>query len=654
MTTKIIIVGAGYAGILTAKKLAKKFKKDDSVSITIIDKNPYHVMLTELHEVAASRVDEESIRVSLKKIFPGRKINIEQDTVTSFDFQKKRVFGKKNDYGYDYLVLSAGSKPTFFGVKGAEKNTFQLWSYDDAVKIRQHIQNTFSKACRITDLKERKKLLTFFIVGAGFTGVEMAGELAEYAPIIAEKFDIDRDEININIVDVLSRTIPNLPEKLSNKAEKRLKKMGVKVILNSNVCEVGPDYIRTMQNEKYIQYDTYTVIWSAGIESADITGEAAKVLESGGRNRIKTDAYLRSVDNNNVFVIGDNMFYIPEGEKAPIPQVVENCEQSAATAANNIFCSITGRKNMKKYKPSLHGFMVSIGGRYGLARVGLPNYMVNLPSFLAMFVKHFINVVYFIQILGWNKVYSYMKHEFFTIRNTRSFLGGHFSNRTPSFLLVPLRIWLGVAWLLEGIEKVYEGWISTAKLTNFFGSATNWFNSVCGVAMEAVDTTTSATAAAGAEEAAEVVGTVLINWNFLGLFKIIFVSGKALVESVLNDFAFKLDVPLINWFINNVILSSHTMQIIMQSVIVSVEILIGLALIGGLFTFPAAGVSLMLLFMFVCTTGVYLGNFWMIFAGIAVLIGGGRIFGLDYYVIPILKKWWKKIPIVRELYIYND
>jgi len=92
----------------------------------------------------------------------------------------------------------------------------------------------------------------------------------------------------------------------------------------------------------------------------------------------------------------------------------------------------------------------------------------------------------------------------------------------------------------------------------------------------------------------------------------------------------------------------------MQSGIIIAEIAIGLALIGGLFTFPAAGVSLILLLMFICTTGVYLNNFWMIFAGIAVLIGGGRIFGLDYYVMPRLREWWKNIPIVRKLYIYND
>ncbi len=658
MSSRIVIVGAGYAGVLTAKKLARKFRKNEDVTITLIDKNPYHVMLTELHEVAAHRVEEESIRISLKKVFAGRRVNVVLDTVTNVDFQEKTVKGEGGDYPYDYLVLAAGSKPTFFGIPGVQENAFTMWSYEDAIRLRHHLEDLFHRAASEPDPARRKKLLTFYVVGAGFTGVEMAGELAEYAPFMADKFEIDHSEISVNIVDILDRTIPNLPEELSRKAEKRLKKMGVNVILNTNVCRMGPGFVEVMQKGECVRKETETVIWGAGIESADITGEAAKVLEAAGRNRIKTDAYLRSLDDETVYVIGDNMLFTPEGGECPVPQVVENCEHSSAAAAHNLAVAITGQGTMKKYNPSFHGFMVCIGGRYGIARVGFPKFMVNLPSFLAMFSKHLINIVYFIQVLGWNKVFSYMKHEFFTIRNRRSFVGGHFSNRTPSFLLAPLRIWLGVVWLYEGILKALEGWMSTPKLTGFFGGANAWYNQILGMggaeaataATDAAEAVTGATAAAGGAEAA---GTVLINWNF-GLFRTLFVSGKALAESTLSDLAFRLDVPLMNWFVNNVVLGSEAVQVVMQSGIVVAEILIGLALIGGLLTFPAAALSLVLQFMFVCTTGLYLGTFWMIFAGVAVLIGAGRTFGLDYYVMPALKKRWKKTGIARKLYIYND
>jgi NADH dehydrogenase len=116
----------------------------------------------------------------------------------------------------------------------------------------------------------------------------------------------------------------------------------------------------------------------------------------------------------------------------------------------------------------------------------------------------------------------------------------------------------------------------------------------------------------------------------------------------------KLDIPIMNWFVNNLILPNNSVQIFMQVSIVTAEILIGLALIGGLFTTPASALSLVLQLMFVCTTGMYLGTFWMVVAAIAVLIGAGRTFGLDYYFMPYLKRQWRRLPLVRRLYIYND
>ena len=674
MEKRIVVVGAGYAGILTAKKLAKKFKKHEDVSVTIIDKNPFHTMLTELHEVAANRVDEDSIKISLKKVFAGRKVDIKLDTVTTIDYDKKTVVGNQETYQYDILVMSAGSKPTFYGVPGAEEYSHQLWSYDDAVELREHIHNMFRKASCEPDATNRKKMLTFYVVGAGFTGVDIVGQINEYVPFLCEKYDIEKSEVTMYNVDGLSRPIPNLPEKLSNKVTRRLEKMGVKLLLNTTVSAIGADFIELKNGDKIDHLEASTIIWAAGIQSSDITQASGEKLELNRGGRIQVDTYLRSTKDENVYVVGDNMYYIPEGEERPVPQMVENAEQSAATAANNIFCAITGIGEMKEYKPSFHGVMVCIGGRYGVAHVGLPNHMFSLPSFLAMFAKHFINIVYFIQVLGWNKIFSYIKHEFFTIRNCRSFVGGHFSNRTPSFLLVPLRVWLGAIWLFEGIMKIVEGWFTSPKLTGFFGGADAWYDSIlnaaAGGASDAVTAATGAAAATApvadavssatgvvadaANTVAGAIGHVLINFDFLGIFRVIFISGKELAESTISDYAFKLDVPFMNWFIEKLILPSDTVQLVMQIFIVVAEILIGLALIGGLFTTPASGASLALQFMFVCSTGLYLSTFWMIFAGIAVLIGAGRTIGLDYYAMPALKKGWKRLPIVRKLYIYND
>ncbi|CBK74103.1 NADH dehydrogenase, FAD-containing subunit [Butyrivibrio fibrisolvens 16/4] len=663
---RIVVIGAGYAGVLATKKLEKKLRKKglaDATEITIIDKHPYHTMLTELHEVAACRVGEESIKMNLKQIFAGRKVNVVLDEVSNVDFTEKKIQGRNQVYEYDYLVLAAGSKPTYFGVEGAEEHSYSLWSYDDAVKLRDRIHDCFRLAADETDPAKKKELLSFYVVGAGFTGVEMVGELAEYAPILCKRFGIDREDVTIVDVDGLSRPVPILPEKLSNKVDKRLRKMGVDVVMNASVVGVGENFIKLKKNDQVTEHVAGTVIWTAGIESSELTTELASRLASGGRGRIQVDEYLRSVDNENVYVIGDNMLYTAPGEERPVPQMVENAEHSAATVAKNIVAEITKSGKQEAYNPKFHGVMVCVGGRYGVARGGLAKHQINFASFFAMFAKHFINIIYFIQVMGWTKVFSYLKHEFFTIRNRRSFLGGHFSNRTPSFMLVALRIWLGMVWVFEGVMKIVEGWFVEPKLAGFFGGANSWFDSLLGridpaavdaaasASTEAVDTVASASTAVA--DAAVSTGTVIFDWN-LKLFELILVSGTELAKSTITDIAFKIQVPFVDWFVENGVLGSDGMQMAMQIGITVVQILIGLGLIAGCFTFLSSAVSLVLQAMFVTTTGLYLNTFWMIFAGIAVLFGGGYTFGIDYYLMPFLKEKWKKVRWARKWYLYNE
>ncbi len=653
----IVVVGGGYAGILTAKKLAKKFKRDSEVSIKLIDQNSFHTMLTELHEVAAGRVEEDSIRISYERVFAGRRITFVHDRVTSFDFDRKLVLGEKGSYEYDYLVMAAGSRPTYFGTPGAEEYSYSLWSYNDAIRLKERILHCFRQASSTNDGEERSRLLTFYVVGAGFTGVEMIGELAEYVPILCDRFEIDRSEVSLFNVDVLSRVVPNLPEKLSEKVHRRLEKMGVQVLLGHKVVEIGEQFIALDFGGQHSRRTAGTVIWVAGIQASAATAQAGDALPNRQRGRLDTDEYLRSVKNDAVYVAGDNIFFVPEGEDVPVPQMVENCEQSAHTVAHNIHHAITGEGELEKYAPKFHGVMVCVGGRYGQARVGTAKTQINLASFFAMFVKHFINIVYFIQVLGWNKVFSYIKHEFFTIRNKRSFVGGHFSNRSPSFLLLPLRLWLGAVWVYEGVMKIVQDWMSEPKLEGFFGGATAWFQSILGGSGDAVLGATGAAAdavssATGA--ATEASGHLIFNWNILGLFRMIFVSGKDLASSELADFAFKLDVPLMNWFVDKIIIPREGLQMFMQVFIVCAEILIGLSMMGGLFTTVSAAFSIILLLMFMATTGLYLTSFWMLVGGIALMFGASSVFGLDYYTNPRLKKGWKNVGWVRRLYIYHD
>lgn len=665
MAKKIVVLGAGYAGVLTAKKLAKRLKKTD-VEITIIDRNPFHTMLTELHEVAAARVDEASIRIELGKVFAGRNVKVVTDEITEADYDGKKLVGTHAVYEFDYLVLATGSKPTYFGVPGAQEYSYTLWSYEDAVKLRERISDMFRKASREPDVEKKRKLLTFFIIGAGFTGVEMTGELAELSPVLCKKYDIDPSLVTIYEGDMLDRVVPVLPPKHSEKVKKRLEKMNVTLRLGCGTSAIGPDWLEYKEagTGNVVRVEANTIIWTAGIEGSDIAS-AASALGLKGRGRVQTDEYLRSLTKPYIYVAGDNLFYIVEGESAPVPQMVENAEHSADTISHNITAEITGTGELESYKPKFHGMMVCIGGRYGVANVGLPGKFFGLPSFLAMFAKHFINIIYFIQVLGWNKIHSYIKHEFFTIRNRRSFVGGHFSNRTPSFLLVPLRIFLGLYWVYEGIVKILEGWLSFPMLTNFFNSANAFYDKLLvplksfdpntmpalAHATQAVDAVSSATGGGWTGVAvgpiiARLVDPVLLDWHILGFIRVIVVNS--------GDVAIKVQVLPVDWLIKTLILPNDTVQMVFQIVIVIAEILVGLALAGGLFTFLSSSASLVLQALFLTSTGLYMGSWWMIVASIAVLIGGGQIFGLDYWLTPPFKKWWLKRKFIKKWYLYND
>ena len=124
---KIVILGTGYAGVQAAKLLNKKFKKDTNVEITLIGRDPYHTLMTELHEVAGGRVEQDSVQISLKRIFSGKRVNVVLDEITAIDFEKQSLSSSNAKYDYDYLVLGTGSEPAFFGVPGVKENGFTVF-----------------------------------------------------------------------------------------------------------------------------------------------------------------------------------------------------------------------------------------------------------------------------------------------------------------------------------------------------------------------------------------------------------------------------------------------------------------------------------------------------------------------------------------------
>mgnify|MGYP000403629359 CR=1 FL=1 len=624
-TKQIIVLGGGYGGILTAKKLGKLFKKDDSVKVTLIDKKPYHTMLTELHEVAAGRVPEDSIRIEFKKVFAKRKVEFVLDEITDIDFKANTLKSANNTYKYDYLVIGTGCKPTYFGIPGAEEYTKKLWSYEDAVNLREHILHMFREAVKEPNAEKRRKMLTFVVVGGGFTGVEMVGELAEWKDRLCKDFYVDKNEVKLYVVDALPKILPIFPDKLIKRAENRLRKLGVEIITGAGITEVKPGSV-TMGDKGTIEAET--VIWAAGVEGSELLDKLD--IEQKGRKRIVTNDKLQSVDYDNVYVVGDNIFYIPEGEEKPVPQMVENAEHSAPLVAHNIYVDIKGGEK-KSYKPKFHGAMVCIGGRYGTAHVGFPGKFFGLPSFLAMFAKHFINLLYFFQVAGFNKCWSYIMHEFFNVKDNRSFIGGHLAKRSPNFWLFPLRLFVGYKWLSQGLEK----------LPKILENPSNIFliPAPPAAATAGASATAAASAVADATAAATGAAEAVSQW------------GEALpVPQFISN--------IVNWSMDVFFYTSDggytKLAEIFQAGMVIGEIIVGLLLIAGLFTAIASIVSVAMGLMIWASGMAPTEMLWYLAAGIALIGGSGSTLGLDYYVLPVLKSWWKNTGFAKKTYLYID
>jgi NADH dehydrogenase len=678
----ILIIGGGYGGIAAAKKLAKKYKRDSDVTITLIDRYPFHTLMTELHEVAGHRVGPESVRVPYAKIFGASKINVVLDTIVSVDFAKKQARSAVKAYDYDYLVLGSGAEPEFFGIPGIKENSFTLWSFDDAMKLRYHIDDIFEKAVAEQDRAKRQKMLTFVVAGGGFTGIEMAGELLEWRDVMCAKWLIDKAEVRIVVVEALPHILPMLEEELREKVVRYMKRHGAELLVNTPIVGGDPGVVKLKDGSTL---ETGTFIWTAGVtgcafaDSLDLAkGPFGRNLENSGdgppkRNRkgrlLVTDE-IRSVDHPEVFPVGDNLWFI-ENEK-PLPQIVETAVQTGETAAHNIIAGIE-KGEAKKFKSNYHGFMVSVGGKYAVS-----NAMgIKLSGFFAMAMKHIVNLHYLIGVAGFNQCWEYIKHEFLDMKHGRSFIRGFGAYKTRGYWLLPLRLWLGLMWVFEGINKIGEGWLSWA-----LGSKSGWMFSPgvvqSGAGAPGGDDLFGAADAAGdlfggGEDlfgsAADAAGD-LFGGDLFGSAAEAVSGATADVVSAASGTAtsafqgvwdlakpiFDFNGVVATWFRTTFMdnIASHIPFQGFQLMVVLVEILIGLAMIGGLFTWWAAAASIVMCLVFTLSGMFAWNQVWFLFAGFLLLGGAGRAFGLDCWVVPLFKKWWNGTKFARRHYWYLD
>jgi NADH:ubiquinone reductase (H+-translocating) len=652
---RVLIIGGGYAGVEAAHRLEKRARQDD-LQITLVDKKPYHTLMTELHEVAGGRVEENAVRVPFESLFPNGKVKVVLDRVEKIDFTANVARSREHEYPYDYVVLASGGEPETFNLPGVAEHSFTLWSMEDATKLRDHIRDVYHRASKETDPNKRRALLTFVVAGAGFTGVEIIGELIEWRAKLCRQYGIPRQEVRILLVEALPSVLPILPPKLQARATRYLQRHGTQIMLRKAIVECKPGEVSFADGE-VLKSDT--VVWTCGVQGCEFAAnldltkgrctnphcEIAKAkgtcgvrdcqyvsryaIETrhvnGKRGRLLANEYMQSVDYPNVYLIGDNMYYVENGQEfknsKPVPQIVETAIQTAEVAVRNILADLRGHEK-HKFRSNYHGHMVSIGSSYAVAHlVG-----VSLWGIPAMAMKHLINIHYLWGVGGLNTVWSYVRDQFFEIPDRRSIIGGLASAKAGAFWLVPLRLFLGVKWLIEGVNKILGGWLDPANIK---------IVPVAGVS--------GASAAEGAAQAGQAAADAVSAATGAAA------SGGAAASYAAPILAQPLGIY--TWAVDHII---SLFPFVFQAGVVLAETAIGLALIGGLFTFPAAAVSLVLCVMFAISAMAGWEILWYFFAAIAIMGGAGRTLSLDYWFMPWLKHWWSRTTIARRTHLYVD
>jgi NADH dehydrogenase len=640
---RIVVLGGGYAGVHAAKRLHKAFRKmQDQVEVTLIDRNRHHILMTELHEVAGHRVDEASVKISFDRIFAGKMVNVVRDEISTIDFINQKLVGKIGEYAYDQLLISTGAEATDFNIPGVKEHSFYIWSLDDALRIRCHIEQIIKSASFEKDTEKRKQMLTFVVAGGGFTGVELVGELIEWLPILCKENGVDFNEVTLMNVEALGNILNMLPEGPRNKAIAYMKKKNVEIRLNSLIVKVDAEGV-TIRDGSVIK--TNTLIWTCGIRGTTFCSSLP--ITDGKVGRKKVNEFMQSPDHANVYLAGDGIWFMEDGK--PLPQIVEAAEQTAATAADGIIQNIRGQLGLKTkpvepFKSRFHGYMVSLGGKYAVSY----NMGIALSGFFAQAVKHLINMYYQFGVCGVNGAWSYFKHEILEIKHKRSLIGGMAAYRVPSYWVVFLRMFLGVMWLIEGINKIVEGWLTDTTGRKVYwgplkGAVANDGADALAAASEAWETVVEPVveAVAAASEAwGEVVTEVVNNGTVTTVAK----AAKQFAPPLLSQ-----PLAIYTW-INETFVSAA--PYLFQVVIVLVEVAIGLCFLGGFLTFPAAIVSIGLSIMFLI--GALAGKeiLWYMAVSILMLGGAGRAFGLDYWVMPFLKKIWNKTPLAKKTYFF--
>jgi len=348
---KIVILGAGYAGVFAAANLCKHV----DIEILLIDKNPYHQLLQQIHHVTSGTKRPDEITFSIKELFQND-ASFMQSSVESIDLENKIVnTGNNMKVSYDYLIVALGASILYYRIQGAQEHSYPFRSVNDAIKLNEVINTLHAGS-------------TIAICGGGATGISLAGALSD---VVGSKFRIKVIEAHSNILLEWDRRIVEI-------ATKNLLENNVEIIAGNPIMEITQSSI-TLQSGNKIASDL--TIWTAGIKGFDI--KITQQIEKTKSGRFFVDNYNRIKGFENVFAIGDiSTFTLPNGQTAP--QLAQFAVRQARSVAKNIVRNVKGEQ-MKELKYSSSGQILSLG-RTNIGLLG----GIPLTGFLCNYAEDFI------------------------------------------------------------------------------------------------------------------------------------------------------------------------------------------------------------------------------------------------------------------------
>ncbi|MEH7125182.1 NAD(P)/FAD-dependent oxidoreductase [Bacillus sp. JJ1532] len=385
MSKHIVILGAGYGGVLSALTV-RKYLNSEEAYVTVVNQYPTHQIITELHRLAGGTIAEKAISMPLEKVFKGKDINLKIAKVDSFSVDEKAV---KLDDGstlkYDVLVVALGSKTGYFGIPGLEENSMVLKSVEDANNIYNHIVGKIEEYSKTRNEADA----TIVIGGGGLTGVELVGEIVDNMPKIAKKYGVDPKELKIKLVEAGPKILPVLPDHLIERATASLEARGVEFLTGLPVTNVNGNEIDLKDGSKIV---ANTFVWTGGIQALPIVEQSGLACDRG---RATVNENLQSSSHPDVFVVGDSAVAFPAEGGRPYAPTAQNAWQMGELVGYNLFALLKD-KTFDTFAPVNSGTLASLGRKDAVATIGANE--TSLKGLPASIMKEASNVRYYSHI----------------------------------------------------------------------------------------------------------------------------------------------------------------------------------------------------------------------------------------------------------------